>query len=462
MRAKSGKYRWVSIWGEPVVDESGVLTRTVGGIQDIHDLVTARARLRATLDTEFDPHVVFEAVRDETGQIVDFTYVDANRAACAYNAMPYDELVGSQLLELLPGHRDSALLDMYRTVVETGEPMRVDGVEYENEFMRGEVRHYDIQAEKLDDGLSYTWRDVTDRIATAQALARSEEIHRLLTQNLSDVVVHLRDGIVAWVSPSLTATLGWDPEDWLSHRVIDYVDPDGLGDVEESRAALYRGEIELFRVRVRAKDGRFHWVQVHSKPYIKDGAPDGIVASFRNIDAEVAAEDDLEVRARSDELTGLLNRREVLERVAALTRHPRRSGEEAAVLFGDIDGFKTINDEFGHSAGDDVLQAVATRINSCLRTGDVAARIGGDEILILLDGVHELANAVDVADNIRRAVAQPIQTDDQTVSATLSIGVTLAVPGEDVDEMIARADRAMYEAKQAGGDRVVPRMPTPA
>ena len=140
--------------------------------------------------------------------------------------------------------------------------------------------------------------------------------------------------------------------------------------------------------------------------------------------------------------------------MVAMTGHPRRTGEEAAVLFCDIDGFKTINDRCGHSAGDAVLHAVAARVNACVRSGDIAARFGGEELLVLLNGVHELSDAVGIADKIRRAAAEPVNTDDLILTATLSVGVTLAVPGESVDDTIARADEAMYQAKQAGGDRV--------
>jgi diguanylate cyclase (GGDEF)-like protein len=144
--------------------------------------------------------------------------------------------------------------------------------------------------------------------------------------------------------------------------------------------------------------------------------------------------------------------------MAAMSSHPRRSGEETAVLFCDIDGFKTINDKYGHSAGDAILQTIAERMNTCVRSGDIAARFGGDELLVLLYGVHELTDTLGIADKIRRAAAEPVNTDGLRLTATLSLGVTLAVPGESVDDMIARADEAMYQAKQAGGDQVMSRM----
>ncbi|WP_197024682.1 PAS domain S-box protein [Cellulomonas sp. KRMCY2] len=456
MRTEAGSYRWVSAWGQPMVDESGSLIRVVAGLQDIDELVTTRERLRATLDTEFDPHVVLAAIRDDDGRIVDFTYVETNPAACQYNGIARDDLLGARLLEVQPGHASPEVMDLYRHVVESGEPLRLDDIAYEQELKGGQTRRYDVQAARIGDGLSYTWRDVTERHATTEALAASEEMHRLLADNLSDVVVHLRDGVVLWVTPSLTTTMGWPPQDWLGHAVTEFAHPDDRADAEAATAAVGTGEVQHLRLRLQAKNLDHHWVQGHAKPfYDRSGSQDGVVISFRVADVEVAAEAALENRARSDALTGMMNRHEVLERVAAMTSHPRRTGDEAAVLFGDIDGFKEVNDEYGHSAGDDVLQTMAARVGACLRAGDIAARIGGDELLVLLDGVHDLADAVRIADTIRRAVSAPIPTAERQLVVTLSIGVTLAVPGESVDAMIARADQAMYRAKQAGGDRVM-------
>ncbi|HEY8718689.1 PAS domain S-box protein [Pengzhenrongella sp.] len=458
MRTKSGDYRWLSGSGHALTSPEGTLLGVVFGLSDVTDVVRARDRLQATLDTEFDPHVLLEAVRDDAGRVVDFVYVEANPAACEYNGLTHDALVGARVLDLLPGLRDAGMFRLYEHLVRTGKPMRMNDLPYKYELKGGEERRFDLQAVQLGDGMSYTWRDVTDRYDTAQALAASEEQHRLLTENLSDVVMHLRGGVIVWVTPSVTTALGWALQDVVGHELIEFVVPDDRREADQRRALL-PGATERFRVRVRAKDGTDHWVQVHAKPfYGQDGEPDGVVNSFRIIDREVAVEAELEQRASSDELTGLMNRREVLERLELMTGHKSRSGQAAAVLFCDIDGFKTINDKYGHSAGDDVLQTVASRVNACLRSTDLAARFGGDELLILLDGVHELANALDIAENIRRAVAKPIPSDDKTVTATLSVGVTLALPGESVDDMIARADEAMYEAKQAGGDRVIPRM----
>ena len=172
------------------------------------------------------------------------------------------------------------------------------------------------------------------------------------------------------------------------------------------------------------------------------------------IDDLVRAEQELERRARVDTVTGLINRHEVFERLA---ERERRSGTNTAVLFCDIDRFKDINDERGHAAGDEVLRVVGERISSAIRREDVAARIGGDELLVILAGVHDLDEAVAIAESIRTVAAEPIALGGASVTATLSIGVTIAGADEDADALVARADEAMYEAKRSGRDRVVGR-----
>jgi PAS domain S-box-containing protein len=122
-----------------------------------------REGLRATVGSLLDPAVRFEAVRDESGEIVDFVYVDANPAACAYYQMTYEELVGSRLLTLLPGHVAAGLLEMCAQVFQTGEPLVLHDSVCPQVLMGGEEHHYDIRAARVADGLTYTWRDVTDR-----------------------------------------------------------------------------------------------------------------------------------------------------------------------------------------------------------------------------------------------------------------------------------------------------------
>jgi diguanylate cyclase (GGDEF)-like protein/PAS domain S-box-containing protein len=304
---------------------------------------------------------------------------------------------------------------------------------------------------------------VTDRRAVQQILQDSEERYRLIAENSSDVIVSFAaDGMVTWVSPSLTLTLGWSPEEWVGERFIDFVHPDDLDGLFAARRRMKDAELQLVdgpwvaRFRIRARDGRYHWIETHARDSVDEAHHAvGVAASFRVVDTEVRVEGELERRARFDDLTGLLKRDEALERLDAAAGQHRRTGSELAVVFCDIDLFKCVNDTHGHAAGDELLRSMASRISDCIRSNDTVARMGGDEFLVILDGVHTLEEAAMLAEKMRTESAEPVSTPEGLVSATLSLGVTLAGSGEDADAVIARADRAMYIAKESGRNQVV-------
>jgi diguanylate cyclase (GGDEF)-like protein/PAS domain S-box-containing protein len=463
VRHRQGGYRRVAVTARGALGPDGRFLGSVGSWRDIEAEVEAeqaraleRSRLVATFESLLDPHVVLEARRDASGAIVDFVYTAVNEAASRYNLLAQDQMVGRSVMELLPAHSSTGLLEMYRRVVETGEPLVLDDFTYPHEIL-GEERRYDIRAVPIGDELSFTWRDVTERHDAACRLAASEESYRLLATNSSDVVVRVRDDTVLWVSPSLTTALGWQPEEWIGHQVRDFLHPGDLDDHQVDLQAITRGESRVRRYRFRDRDGSWHWAEVHAGPFRdREGRIDGRVSSFRLIDNEVAAERLLERQARTDDLTGLLNRREALGRIDRLSTGEHRRGQREALLFCDLDRFKGINDHYGHAAGDLVLCAVAERIRGFLRAEDLAARVGGDELLVVLRGVQCMENALTIAEKIRSAVQEPVLTPAGAVQVSLSIGVTLVAPGEGTDALIARADAAMYEAKQEGRNRVIP------
>ncbi len=174
----------------------------------------------------------------------------------------------------------------------------------------------------------------------------------------------------------------------------------------------------------------------------------------RQHDELVQSQQQLQRTARFDSLTGLANRAETLSRLESALSCSRTPGTELGVLFCDVDQFKEINDAWGHAVGDAVLKTVADRIKQCVRHGDTVGRTGGDEMIVLLPSLHSLDEAAQIAESIRRRAAEPIQHSGQTIYATLSIGATLAVPGESVTTTTSRADTAMYKAKQAGRNTV--------
>ncbi len=174
----------------------------------------------------------------------------------------------------------------------------------------------------------------------------------------------------------------------------------------------------------------------------------------RKHEALIETQEELKRLARIDTLTGLVNHAETIASLESALQDRRRPGSHLGVLFCDADRFKAINDTWGHPVGDVVLSTVAGRIRDCVRGGDTVGRMGGDEMLVLLPGVHDIDEVLDIAEKIRCRVAEPIHHLGQTICATVSIGATLAVSGESVSEMTTRADTAMYEAKQAGRNTV--------
>jgi diguanylate cyclase (GGDEF)-like protein/PAS domain S-box-containing protein len=457
VKRMDGTYQWMSALGHAI--EAG---RVVVGFRDVGEEVRARdaivasqSRLQSTIDSLLDPHVLLEAVRDASGTIIDFVYAETNDAACEYMQMDRDDLLGARLLDLLPGQAGSGMLAMYAEAIESGRPLRLDSFAYPHEILADE-RRYDISAVRIGDALSFTWRDVTDRHREATQLAESEEQYRLLAENSTDVIMRSRDGLILWLSPSLDRALGWAPDEWVGRDFFSLVHPDDVEGVRRDDAGVHDGLGAVLRFRVAAKSTAFHWVESHVEPFRgADGQIDGVVSTFRVVDEAVATEQELAHRATYDDLTGLLRREEVIRHLANLGRRVRRTGDECALVFCDIDDFKTVNDRLGHAAGDQLLRSFATRIRSAVRVGDTVARMGGDEFLVVLDGVHDLSEASAIAEKIRRAVVDAPAANDGTPTATLSLGVTLSSPGEPVDAMIARADHAMYDAKQAGRDQVV-------
>ena len=413
-----------------------------------------RRRLNATLESLFDPHVLLQPVRNAGGRIVDFLFDNTNPAACGWIGIDRDHLTGSRLLEVYPTAESPGLLKILADIAETGRPVAIDAFP----FPLGAAGHrwIDIRAVRDGEQVSFTWRDVTDRDAVTKKLAASEEQFRLLAENSSDVVVRVdHQGTIIWVSPSVTSVLGWSQEDWIGHMATDFFNSSADSErfLHEQQKALLGHSIQV-RTQMQAKGGDIHWVEIHAGPYrTEQGNIDGIAASFRVVDAEVASQRILERRASTDELTGLLNRKEAFERIETLSA---REGRTDAVLWCDIDRFKVVNDTYGHAAGDAVLEALADRIRSCLRSpNDLGARLGGDELMVFLHGVRDLEDARIIAEKLRCLAAEPIPTADRTISITLSIGVTLAHPGESTDALIARADDAMYEAKKSGRNQVV-------
>jgi diguanylate cyclase (GGDEF)-like protein len=187
-----------------------------------------------------------------------------------------------------------------------------------------------------------------------------------------------------------------------------------------------------------------------------DRVDQATAALRKDIERREAVEAQLQILAFSDQLTGLANRGLFYDRVAHALHTHVRAGHTFAVFFIDLDGFKQVNDELGHSAGDIVLKAVAARLRDCLRDGDTVARFGGDEFAVIAERLATAENVHVTGDRIVCAVREPIDVGGGVfATVTASVGIALNRPGDTADDVLHEADLAMYTAKTTGKGRHV-------
>ncbi|WP_300321191.1 EAL domain-containing protein [Accumulibacter sp.] len=212
-------------------------------------------------------------------------------------------------------------------------------------------------------------------------------------------------------------------------------------------------EVREVVMGLRSADGSLRWILINASPlYAGDATrPNAAVATFTDITERKAAQQHAEFLAHHDPLTGLPNRlllRDRLEQALALAR---RSHGRVALMFLDLDRFKTINDSLGHPVGDKLLKAVVGRLQSCVRESDTISRQGGDEFVIVLRDARDSEAVSRLADKVQQRMAEPFLIDNHALSTSFSIGIALFPDdGDDFDSLTQKADTAMYHAKHAG------------
>ncbi len=281
---------------------------------------------------------------------------------------------------------------------------------------------------------------------------RTEERVRALVENSSDIItVVAPDLTVRWQSPSVTRALGLAVGDVVGRKVTSLVHPDDAARLENqfSAVATKPGTV-IVTARFHHADGGWRHLEVIAESRLSDPAIEGVVLSMRDITDRKTLEDELRRRAFHDALTGLANRALFEDRLAQALARARRQDQPVAVLFLDLDDFKTINDSLGHSSGDELLRAVASRIADVARITDTAARLGGDEFAVLLELTDDKKDAERVARRLLEELAPPIVVGERELRVGASIGVAVSDGALTVDEILRNADTAMYAAKEAG------------
>ncbi|SHG62656.1 PAS domain S-box-containing protein/diguanylate cyclase (GGDEF) domain-containing protein [Kaistia soli DSM 19436] len=302
---------------------------------------------------------------------------------------------------------------------------------------------------RLAEGL---WR--LERRAREAAL--QGEHFRLLADTSTDTIIRGNlDGIRLYVSPAIRELLGYEPEELVGRRAIDITHADDVPTFGRLMGKVRAGDLDVGRVEQRMlhKDGSWCWIEAHIRltQDKRTGEPDGYVVSVRGIDERKAIEARLELLANRDELTGLPNRKLFRERLLAGLSKVGSGERRFALWWIDIDRFKDINDSLGHQAGDAVLREAALRFEAVARPGDIVARLGGDEFALIGAVGPDDAEAAALAEQLIEAMRVPVAAGDHTIEVGLSIGIACAPDcGLDPDELLAAADKALYQAKSAG------------
>jgi diguanylate cyclase (GGDEF)-like protein/PAS domain S-box-containing protein len=279
-----------------------------------------------------------------------------------------------------------------------------------------------------------------------------ERRYRTLVEQLP-LVVYL-DALDAASSNIFTSAqvedlLGYTVEEWETDNdlFVRTLHPDDRERVLAAHARTHSTHEPLStEYRLIAKDGRVVWIRDEGVVVLDDdGCPMYLQGYLLDITAEREANEQLRQMALYDPLTGLANRaffHEQLQHVVSLRKPPET---QAALLFIDLNDFKSVNDRWGHDVGDRVLATLGPRIERSLRAGDIAARVGGDEFAIVLAMITEPKEAVRVAERLLEAIRAPIELDRRPLSVTGSIGISV---GDHPDLMLQEADAAMYRAKK--------------
>lgn len=297
-------------------------------------------------------------------------------------------------------------------------------------------------------------------------LAQRENDLRAITDNLPALIARVdSEERYRFVNAHIGRVFGVETATMIGKTMREVRGETIYRDIEPYLRQVQQGKAVSFEGCNEAAGKRYHY----QSNYIPDVGPTGEIQGFYAMTFDITARKEVEQRldeiARRDALTGLYNRREFEERLPATLTRASESGMGLAVLFIDVDHFKSINDQHGHAAGDEVLKEVARRLQACVRSQDTVARLAGDEFVILLDGVESLDEPQFAARKIVAALDKPFRESGRNLHAGASIGIAylhgdIATP----EAVMATADAALYEAKAAGRQafRILPVDPNAA
>ncbi len=450
---ETGDVQWFRINGKPVFDALGEFKGYRGTGSEITlekfsewEIKQGKELLEGILYASMDGIVVLDTVVDKAGFVADFKFVHVNRRAEEMLTRGHKEMLGKLLKKEMPHMVEHGLFDRLIQTLQTGSTFDVEHF-YNSDTMRG---WFHIIGVKLNNSVVLTIRDIS---AQKEAEREQKLAATVFATSSEAMLVSDHNNHVIAINPAFIHVMGYTKDDILGKN------PDFLYSAQ-NRADFLEGmwaQVEqtgswVGVVWTRHKNGGVN-VQRLSLSVIRNerGQATNYVSIFSDITEIHQRAEQLQHQANHDALTELPTRNVLCDRLEFAMRVHRRDADKLAVMMIDLDGFKPVNDDFGHLIGDEVLREVSKRLAACVRQSDTISRFGGDEFVVLALGIKDTANLKKMSQNLIDAVTKPIMVNALEIELSASIGIALFPEhGNDVETLIRRADEAMYKAKDKG------------
>ncbi|WP_198289373.1 GGDEF domain-containing protein [Rhodococcus sp. AW25M09] len=356
--------------------------------------------------------------------------------------MHLSDLLGETLYELNLPHISGVLAggeqQFDRTLIDVHGAVRTTAATYVPDIVDDAVVGFTVMVV-----------DVSGRVEVERQRDRAIRLFRIAMEHapIGKAILTV-DGRLLEVNKALCTLLGYTAEELQQRTFRDLTHPEDVVIADEHLKGLAEGTLTSVASEKRyiRKDGATIWVQRNATVVRDDAAGDVVIAQIQDITARKAAEAALERQLLLDDLTSLGNRRRLMAELQSL--RDTAEGTSVGVLFVDVDAFKSINDRFGHSVGDLVLQAIGRRIMDNVRADDVACRIGGDEFVVLLRSARSLDGVEHLAGRVVGLLAGPYEIDGTEIPVTVSVGWSWE-PTVNPDRLLKMADARMYSSKRA-------------